>query len=119
MSTRIIAGVFAVLIAGPALAQQSESVIERAQPTVAPGLSGFEADAPPGVDGPFSPFPEREIEIVRPFGDDVTDSRDSQFAPLNEFAGQTRRYEPGLIGEALGRVKRSIIGSFSEDAEVR
>nr|MBX2856336.1 hypothetical protein [Paracoccaceae bacterium] len=77
-------------------------------------FKGFGENAPPGLDRPFNTYPDRQRELVRPFGDELEESPGEPFTPLNEFAGQTQRYEPGVIGDALGKMKRSIIGSFSK-----
>ena len=84
-------------------------------------FKGFGENAPPGLDRPFNAYPDRQRELVRPFGfgDELEESQGAPFSPINEFAGQTRRYEPGVIGDALGQVKRSIIGGLSEPQPVQ
>lgn len=96
----VAASMSVVAIAGVAVAQSGGAA------------TGLQTDLPPGYDGGYSAYPERERETYGPFGSNIQENRGTEFAPLNEFAGQTRRYEPGLLGEALGRVKRSIIGEF-------
>lgn len=111
--TAVVAVVASALFTSGGFAQSVESptfeTFARETGTVA---GSADVDAAPGVSLGYSEFVDKEIDVVRPFGDELTDSRGQPFAPINEFAGQAHPYEPGLIGEALGRVKRSIVGSF-------
>lgn len=129
MKTLVSAALIAAFIGvagAPASAQtfgaQEPSAFPTTEPTVtSPSFDAPQAeapsDAPPGVRYGYSEFGERDIEVVRPFGDTVTDSQGQQFAPLNEFAGQTRRSDPGLLGEALGRVRQSITDAFEQQRD--
>ncbi len=76
------------------------------------GFSGFGPDAPPGVTTPdLAVDPDlRDRESIRVYGDEVRLQGDQPFTPINEFAGQTYKTDPGIIGGALGRFKNSIFG---------
>lgn len=71
--------------------------------------SGAEVELAPGYQRPDRAITEPEREAIRPFGD-VLEDRDTPYAPINEFAGQRRQYDPGLIGIVLGNAKRAVIG---------
>ena len=76
------------------------------------GFSGFGADAPPGVTTPdlkVNPD-DRERDAIRVYGDDIEESEGQPFTPINEFAGQTYKTDPGLIGGTLGRLKNNMLG---------
>lgn len=74
---------------------------------------GYNLDAgatPPGYDRPDAQTVVAERELVQPFNSSPITRSDTYDAPLNEFAGQRYKTDPGLIGGALGNVKRSIFG---------
>ena len=83
---------------------------------VALGLSGaalaqgYNLNGAPGYDQPDQQVVVAERELVQPFNNSEVTSSDAYDAPLNEFAGQRYKTDPGLIGGALGNVKRAIFG---------
>lgn len=70
----------------------------------------FDLEVAPGFDEPDNQIIVVERELVQPFNSsDVTQSS-AYDQPINEFAGQRIKTDPGLIGGALGNVKRTIFG---------
>lgn len=109
--TSIIA-VVAVLAAGAAMpaAAQSSGALDL---TVSPDAESLDLDTnftsvAPGYEPPDRQVSKTEIEVIRPFGD-VSDDPLADNPALNEFAGQTRPYDPGVIGLFLGRAKDAIL----------
>lgn len=85
--------VFAAALAGSAAAQ-SPGEAEQFSGELAPGY------VPPG-DVVF----EEERDALLPFGETLESDLDDFDRPLNEIAGQRRRYDPGLIGGFLRRLR--------------
>lgn len=96
-------GVAAFVAASPA-PSAAQSGIE--------GLAGFESGLAPGFESPEFETEPRIREPLQPFGvepdGDFLDTDTN--TPINEFAGQTRRYDPGLIGGLLGSAKNRLLG---------
>lgn len=92
---------FAVLASGAAVAQPASDP-----------FAGFEDELAPGFQGPGDETIVPVRDRLRPFGEepggDYLDSNTD--APINEFAGQTRKYDPGLIGGFLGAAKDRMLG---------
>lgn len=95
----LTAAVAALALAGAAAAQSQ-------------GFDLSIGDAP-GYDRPDDQVVVVERELVQPFNSRPVTQDDAYDAPLNEFAGQRYKTDPGIIGGALGNVKRSIFGGGS------
>ena len=70
----------------------------------------FDLDLAPGYDRPDAEVVIVERELIQPFNSRPVTQNDSYDAAINEFAGQRYKTDPGLIGGALGGVKRAIFG---------
>lgn len=106
-SVSILGGAIALAVAGGLLA----GGVAAAQPAADP-FAGFENELAPGFQGPgdetIVPIRDRLQPFgTRPNGDYLDTHTDT---PINEFAGQTRKYDPGLIGGLLGAAKDSLLG---------
>ena len=102
------AAVFAV-VAAAASAAVSVAAAQSSAPSGTPkDLDKF--DYAPGFGPDPAPFVSEEAYQFRPYGAAHEDSRGNVYAPINEFAGQTQRADPGALGGALGEAKRSILG---------
>lgn len=64
----------------------------------------------PGYDKPDEEVIVTERELIQPFNNSPVTYNDQYDAPLNEFAGQRRNVERGIIGDALFSAKKSILG---------
>ncbi len=101
--TLLRAGIFAAaaLASGAAIAQPASDP-----------FAGFEGELAPGFQGPGERTIVIERDKLQPFGEQPNgDYLDSDTdTPINEFAGQTRKYDPGLIGGLLGAAKDRMLG---------
>lgn len=66
-------------------------------------FGAFEGELAPGYTPPGDIVFEEEREALLPFGERLDVEGDSFDRPLNEIAGQRRRYEPGLLDGLIGR----------------
>lgn len=97
--------------AAVALAAALAGATAHAQPASDP-FKGFEGELAPGFQGPGDETLPPERLALQPFGvnpagaylDTNTD------APINEFAGQRQKYDPGIIGGLLGAAKDRMLG---------
>lgn len=69
----------------------------------------------PGYIGPNGFFVPEEREVVSGYGATAGDLPDTLAVDegdgaLTEFAGQKKKYDPGIIGGVLGGVKNAIFG---------
>lgn len=60
--------------------------------------------------------PPSERMLIDAFGGAVSTSDPfaTEGAPINAFAGQRMRFEPGVVGDALGRAKASFLNNGGE-----
>lgn len=79
-------------------------------------FAGYEETRAPGLESAraFSLSPVAERDLVTPFGLETESFESSHSAPLNGFAGQRERFEPGVLGEALGKAKKAILRGFGQ-----
>ncbi|MEO1291682.1 MAG: hypothetical protein AAFV62_02430 [Pseudomonadota bacterium] len=112
-----IAGVTALLASGYAAAQDQtfdgSSRIGQEGYDLSLGATGFDRTIEADRER------EQRREELRPFGDSLSENGGfndgtSDYRPLNEFAGQQRPYDRGVVGDALGAAKRSILGPLFE-----
>lgn len=105
--TVIAAAIAAVALGAPSASAQSN------------GLSGFEASAPvtpgfelaPGYNAPDMDATPSQRDEITVFELEPEASEPAALDnAINVFAGQTRRFDPGLIGGFLGRAKNGALG---------
>lgn len=101
--TLIRAGLVAAMTLGSAAAV--------AQPSTDP-FAGFDGELAPGYQPPGEETLVPVRDSLQPLGtlpnSDYLDTNND--TPINEFAGQTRKYDPGLIGGFLGAAKDRMLG---------